>query len=161
MSGMAFCGGCGAQISEGVTVCPICGAAQGGAEGRRTFASAIRICFEKYATFRGRAPRAEFWYWTLFVVIVELVVLFAAGTVDAMNGIVVARPIAEVLLFLVFFLPGLAVAVRRLHDRDRSGWWYLLVLIPVVGAIILFVWYCMRGTRAANRFGPDPLAAGG
>jgi uncharacterized membrane protein YhaH (DUF805 family) len=53
-------------------------------------------------------------------------------------------------------LPGIAVSVRRLHDRDYSGWWFLIVLTGI-GAIVLLVWFCMRGTAGANRFGPDPL----
>jgi uncharacterized membrane protein YhaH (DUF805 family) len=58
---------------------------------------------------------------------------------------------------LALFLPGLAMSIRRLHDRDKSGWLFLLILIPFVGAIILLIWYCMRGTIGPNRFGPDPL----
>jgi uncharacterized membrane protein YhaH (DUF805 family) len=62
------------------------------------------------------------------------------------------------LVSLALFLPGLAVSVRRLHDTDRSGWWVLLFLIPLIGAIVLLIWYCSRGTPGGNRFGPDPLA---
>jgi len=58
---------------------------------------------------------------------------------------------------LATFLPSLAVGIRRLHDRDQTGWWILLGLIPVIGWIILIVWFCMRGTVGPNRFGPDPL----
>lgn len=60
------------------------------------------------------------------------------------------------LWWLVMFIPNLAVAIRRLHDTDKSGWMYLLVLIPLVGGIILLVFYCTEGTRGPNRFGPDP-----
>jgi uncharacterized membrane protein YhaH (DUF805 family) len=60
---------------------------------------------------------------------------------------------------LAVFLPGLAVAIRRLHDLDRTGWWILLSLIPIVGWIILIIWDCTKGTNGPNRFGPDPLAA--
>jgi hypothetical protein len=58
----------------------------------------------------------------------------------------------------IFLLPGIAVGVRRLHDVDRSGWWLLLAFIPLVGTIILIVWFCTRGTPGPNRFGPDPLS---
>jgi uncharacterized membrane protein YhaH (DUF805 family) len=58
---------------------------------------------------------------------------------------------------LATFLPSLAVGIRRLHDRDQTGWWILLGLIAVIGWIILIVWFCMRGTVGPNRFGPDPL----
>ena len=60
---------------------------------------------------------------------------------------------------LALFLPGLAVSIRRLHDRDKSGWWVLLAFIPLIGAIILLIWFIMRGTQGPNRFGPDPLQA--
>jgi uncharacterized membrane protein YhaH (DUF805 family) len=53
----------------------------------------------------------------------------------------------------------LSIAIRRLHDLDRSGWWIFLVLIPLIGAIVLIVWYCTKGTEGSNRFGPDRLAA--
>ena len=59
---------------------------------------------------------------------------------------------------LALFLPALALAVRRLHDLDRSGWWLLVGFVPIVGTIVLLVWFCTRGTEGPNRFGPDPLA---
>jgi uncharacterized membrane protein YhaH (DUF805 family) len=59
---------------------------------------------------------------------------------------------------LAVLLPGIAVSIRRLHDTDRSGWWLLIVLVPLVGAILLIVWYCTEGTRGPNRFGADPKA---
>ena len=62
------------------------------------------------------------------------------------------------LAFLIIFLPQISASVRRLHDIDRSGWWYWIVLIPIVGPIIFLVWTCMRGTSGDNEFGPDPLA---
>ena len=62
---------------------------------------------------------------------------------------------------LVVLLPGIAVGVRRLHDLDRIGWWLLLAFVPLVGTIILIVWFCTRGTPGPNRFGPDPLAGVG
>jgi len=62
---------------------------------------------------------------------------------------------------LAIILPALSVTVRRLHDRDRSGWWYWLLLIPLVGAIWLLVWFCSGGTQGDNRFGPDPKGHSG
>ena len=59
---------------------------------------------------------------------------------------------------LANLLPGIAIGVRRLHDLDKSGWWVLIALIPLIGAIILIVWYCSKGTTGDNRFGADPLA---
>jgi uncharacterized membrane protein YhaH (DUF805 family) len=120
------------------------------------FGQAIKSGFVNYVTFSGRAPRSEFWYWALFVVLVTI----AAGILD--RGLFdfeestttgVFGPLAS----LVFFLPGLAVAARRLHDLDRSAWW-LLIILTIVGIILLWVWDCIKGTTGPNRFGPDPLA---
>ncbi len=71
-----------------------------------------------------------------------------------MLGTTVVSP----LFGLATFLPSIAIGVRRLHDLDRSGWWLLLVFIPLIGAIVLLIWYCAKGTAGPNRFGPDPLA---
>jgi len=119
------------------------------------FTTAIRTCFQKYATFSGRAQRSEYWYFVLFVVLGGVVF----GLIDAIllgwasNNPQLLGPVFS----LATFLPNLAAAVRRLHDTDRSGWWILLVLIPLIGWIVLIVWYSSGGTEGANRFGPDPL----
>jgi uncharacterized membrane protein YhaH (DUF805 family) len=122
------------------------------------FGQAIKSGFSNYVTFSGRAARSEFWYWTLFVVLVTM----AAGILD--RGFfdfeeATTTGVFGPLVSLIFFLPGLAVSVRRLHDLDRSGWWMLLV-ITVIGAILLIIWDCFKGTAGPNRFGPDPLGAG-
>jgi uncharacterized membrane protein YhaH (DUF805 family) len=117
------------------------------------FTEAISAGFRNYVNFSGRATRSEFWYWVLFAVLASI----AAGLIDvALFGLDGSSAI-ESLVGLALFLPGLAVSVRRLHDLDRSGWWVLLGLIPLVGVIILIVWNCQRGTIGPNRFGPDPL----
>jgi uncharacterized membrane protein YhaH (DUF805 family) len=113
------------------------------------FGQAISSGFSNYVGFSGRACRSEYWYWILFYFIGAIV----AEIIDAVLGITAIYP----LFSLAVLLPGIAVAVRRLHDLDRSGWWILLGLIPLVGAIILIIWYCMKGTTGPNRFGPDPL----
>lgn len=64
------------------------------------------------------------------------------------------------LVGLGFFLPTLAVGLRRLHDTNASGWWYLLAFVPYVGGLIMLVWFCIPGTKGENRFGHDPLAPG-
>ena len=112
-----------------------------------TFFAAVTTCFEKYARFRGRASRSEFWYFTLFYLLGTALVV-ALEIHDKRLGIV------RIIFHLGAFLPMLAVTVRRLHDVDRSGWWYFIVLVPF-GAIVLIVWYCRRGTSGPNRFG-DP-----
>jgi uncharacterized membrane protein YhaH (DUF805 family) len=84
-----------------------------------------------------------------------VIVTNLVGLIDylAFNGM----PILGYIYTLGFILPYLAVTVRRLHDLDKSGWWWLIGFIPLVGAIILLVWFCQRGTVGPNRFGPDPL----
>ena len=118
-----------------------------------TFGEAVKAGFQNYVNFTGRATRSEFWYWALFVFLVSIAtsaidyVLFPEGWV---------APIST-LVGLAMFLPNLSVTVRRLHDLDRSGWWVLLALIPIVGMIVLIIWGCTRGTVGPNRFGSDPL----
>src|ERR1700687_3879694 len=116
------------------------------------FTQAIASGFQNYVNFSGRAPRSEYWFWTLFSVLASIaatlidLVLFASMNFSRLSTIV----------SLGLLLPALAVSVRRLHDLDRTGWWLLLVL-TVIGDILLLVWFCMRGTIGPNRFGPDPL----
>jgi uncharacterized membrane protein YhaH (DUF805 family) len=117
------------------------------------FGEAIASGFRNYVNFTDRASRSEFWYWTLFVVLLSIVTLAIDAFVFPMNEL---RPINSI-TGLVTFLPGLAVSVRRLHDLDRTGWWILIGLTGI-GIILLLVWDCMRGTPGPNRFGPDPLA---
>ncbi len=113
------------------------------------FGQAISSGFSNYVQFSGRAIRSEYWYWVLFTVVGSIV----AGIIDAVLGITVIDP----LFGLATILPSIAVAIRRLHDLDRTGWWIFLSLIPLIGWIILIIWYCTRGTIGPNRFGPDPL----
>jgi uncharacterized membrane protein YhaH (DUF805 family) len=121
-----------------------------------TFIQAIQSGFSNFVNFSSRAIRSEYWFWVLFAVIGEAVgsgldyAIFATST-----GLFYS------VFALAVFLPSLAVAMRRLHDLDRSGWWVLLFLIPIVGGIVLIVWFCSPGTPGPNRFGPDPLNGGG
>ena len=114
------------------------------------FGDAIKAGFSNYVNFSGRACRSEYWYWVLFAII--------GGIVTYIIDFAIGMPITNTIFGLAVFLPGLSVAIRRLHDLDRSGWWILLFLIPLIGAIILIVWFCFEGTDGPNRFGPDRLA---
>ena len=128
--------------------------------GTMTFGEAVKSCFGKYATLRGRASRSEFWYFELFGLI--MVVGFSA--LSAILGKTLTTYVIEPLYaiyMLGILLPAISVTVRRLHDRDKSGWWYWIALVPLVGAILLLVWFCQKGTDGDNRFGPDPLAGAG
>jgi uncharacterized membrane protein YhaH (DUF805 family) len=119
------------------------------------FPEAIKSGFRNYVTFSGRAARSEYWYWVLFAMLVAL----AAGIIDSAlfaNLIEDTGPVGAI-TSLILFLPGVAVAARRLHDIDRTAWW-LLIILTGIGAILLIVWACFKGTDGPNRFGPDPLA---
>jgi uncharacterized membrane protein YhaH (DUF805 family) len=113
------------------------------------FVTAVKTCFGKYATFSGRACRSEYWFFALFF----LIVLLIAGVVDAALEV----PALQAVVLLALFVPSLAANVRRLHDIDRSGWWYLITFIPLIGGLLLIFWFCGRGTAGPNRFGEDPL----
>ncbi|MBS0559572.1 MAG: DUF805 domain-containing protein [Proteobacteria bacterium] len=113
------------------------------------FVEAVSACFSKYATFSGRARRSEYWWFALFQALVNIAV-YGIGQ-EAGGGLL------GNLIELALVLPALAVAVRRLHDIDRSGWWLLIGIIPVIGWIMLLIWACTQGTLGPNRFGPDPL----
>ncbi len=125
-----------------------------------SFTDAIRKCFQNYVGFSGRAARSEYWWWFLFVLVGNLLfgaldgMLFGAGAEGGVG-------ILGAIFGLATLLPSIAVAVRRLHDRDMSGWWVLLALIPLIGFLILLFFYVQKGTDGQNRFGPDPLGPGG
>jgi uncharacterized membrane protein YhaH (DUF805 family) len=108
------------------------------------FITAIKTCLSKYADFNGRARRSEFWYWYLFNFIVGLVL----GWI----------PVVGWLISIALLIPNLAVAARRLHDTGRSGWWQLLNLIPLIGAIVLIVWWAQDSHAGENEYGVNPKA---
>jgi uncharacterized membrane protein YhaH (DUF805 family) len=118
------------------------------------FVEAIKSGFRNYVTFKGRAARSEYWYWTLFVVLVTLAGEIADNAFFEGPSSGLFAP----LISLGLFLPGLAVSVRRLHDLDRTGWW-LLLIFTIVGIILLLIWSCIKGTKGPNSFAPDPLEA--
>ncbi len=130
------------------------------------FQDAVKSGFSKYAEFNGRAPRSEYWFWTLFATIVTVVAMILDGvlgtnfTMDDGYGGETSSGYGYFYLAAVLglLLPGLAVTVRRLHDTGRSGWFFLLALIPLVGGIILLVWFCTAGAAEDNQYGPNPLS---
>jgi uncharacterized membrane protein YhaH (DUF805 family) len=122
-----------------------------------TFFEAISSGFRNYVGFSGRASRSEFWYWILFTVLVSIVTSIIDLEVLSSSSI---SPFSSI-WSLVTFLPSLAMGVRRLRDTDRSGWWWLLSFIPLIGIIVLIVFWCSAGTRGPNRFGLDPLGEPG
>ena len=120
------------------------------------FTDAVRICLQKYADFSGRGRRSEYWYFALF----NLLVGIAAGILDAILGtdFDTGSGLISLLATLALLLPGLAAGVRRLHDTSRSGWWILIGLIPIIGWIILIVFY-VQDSHPDNQYGPNPKHA--
>jgi uncharacterized membrane protein YhaH (DUF805 family) len=113
---------------------------------------------KKYAVFSGRARRKEYWYFCLFNVIISIVlaiidVIF--GTFSRAAGIGLLGGIYA----LAVLIPGLAVSVRRLHDRNRSGWWLFIALVPLIGAIVLVVFMVQDSQEGDNQYGPNPKRA--
>jgi uncharacterized membrane protein YhaH (DUF805 family) len=124
---------------------------------------------KQYVDFSGRARRTEYWMFTLFNVII-LIVLgivdralgFGSFSGTSGGGSVAFSASLGVLggiYSLAVLLPSLAVAVRRLHDTNRSGWWLLIGLIPIIGGIVLLVFFVLEGTRGPNAHGADPKQA--
>ena len=120
------------------------------------FGEAIKSGFGNYVTFSGRAARSEFWYWTLFTALADLVGGIIDGALGT-GGLIGGPGLIGAVITLALLLPGVAVSVRRLHDLDRTGWWVLIVFTGI-GIILLIVWNCMKGTTGSNSFGADPLA---
>jgi uncharacterized membrane protein YhaH (DUF805 family) len=113
---------------------------------------------KKYAVFSGRSRRAEYWYFVLFNIIVGIVL----GWIDALlgtRGSYAGAGLLSGIYGLAVLIPTLAVSVRRLHDIDRTGWWILIGLVPLIGGIVLLVFALLDGTPGDNRYGPNPKGA--
>jgi uncharacterized membrane protein YhaH (DUF805 family) len=117
-----------------------------------TFSEAVESGFNNYVNFQGRSSRSAFWWWFLFGVLVGI----GANIIDAILG---SYPIISLIVGLGLFLPGLAVAVRRLHDTDRTGWWVLIELIPLIGIIVLIVFWVQQSDPGENKYGSPPVDA--
>ncbi len=107
---------------------------------------------KKYTVFTGRSQRSEYWFFTLFNIIISVVI----GLVE---GFVGSPSILGLLYTFAVLLPGLAVSVRRLHDTNHSGWWLLIALIPLVGAVILLIFMVTDSTPGENQYGVNPKEA--
>lgn len=115
------------------------------------FMEAVKSVFTHYATFSGRARRSEYWYFTLFNLIVSIVLSFV-GPASETTGVTLAASIYA----LAVLLPAIAVAVRRLHDIGKSGVWYLFNFIPLIGSIVLIIMFLRDSEPGDNQYGPNP-----
>lgn len=107
---------------------------------------------DNYANFTGRARRSEYWFFVLFSAIISFILQlidYALFGIESIGWI-------SLLYGLAVFIPGLAVSVRRLHDVGKSGWYYLLILLPIIGWIWLLILFFTEGDSGPNEYGPDP-----
>jgi uncharacterized membrane protein YhaH (DUF805 family) len=139
--------GWGAPTPAGYSPAPAASYA-GAPAGQMSIADAVRSVLTQYATFSGRARRSEYWWFFLAYFIASVV----ASIIDGILGVMVLG----VILGLGLLIPTLAVGVRRLHDIGKSGWWLLIGLIPLVGAIVLLVFACQDSQPGTNQWGPSP-----
>ena len=111
--------------------------------------------FKNYATFTGRARRSEYWYFMVFNLLAFFCIGFAGRIIDDSAGGILA-----VIYVLASIVPSIALIVRRLHDVGKSGWFYLIGLIPIIGGIWLLVLYCTDSEFGPNQYGPNPKGLG-
>ena len=118
--------------------------------------TSVRTCVKKYADFTGRAPRSELWWFALATAIASL--MLTVIDFSLFNGLAAEIGVLSSIFGLAVILPQLSVGARRLHDINRSGWWQLLILLPVIGWLVLLYFFVLKGTNGSNDFGTDPLA---
>ena len=119
----------------------------------------LKVMRDNYANFNGRARRKEYWMFTLFFLLFALLVGFVIGILSAVGETVaMIAIILAVVWYLAHLVPSLAVTVRRLHDTGKSGWFYLLAIIPYIGGLIIFIFTVIEGDKGDNKYGPDPKA---
>ncbi len=118
-----------------------------------SFTEAVKSGFDHYVIFDGRASRPAYWWWFLFGILVG----FAAGILDAI--IFSGSEALTIVVSLGLLLPNISVGIRRLHDTNRSGWWLLIGIIPIIGAIVLIVLFVQKSDPGNNSYGP-PMAEG-
>ena len=109
-----------------------------------------------YANFNGRARRSEYWYFWLFSFLVSIVCTILTSILGKVPVLGTLISIVTLVISLLLLVPGLAVAFRRLHDTGKSGWWILIALIPLVGEILLIVFFATDSQPGENKYGPNP-----
>lgn len=110
---------------------------------------------KKYAVFNGRARRKEYWYFALFNILISIILAILDNMLGSFST-AAGMGLLGGIYALAIFIPGLAVSIRRLHDTGRSGWWLLILLIPLVGAIVLLIFMLQDSTPGENAYGENP-----
>ena len=122
-----------------------------------TFITCFIQPMRKYAVFSGRAGRKEYWVFGLINTLIYYVIALSEMSITGLKA--PEQSVAGLIYLLATLCPTLAVSARRLHDRDRSGWLFLLCFLPLVGTIMMLVLMIPKGTEGSNQYGPDPLAS--
>ena len=112
--------------------------------------------FRRYAEFTGRTRRKEYWSFVLLLFVVSLVIGFIEGMLG-LSGMVGTYGPLSWLFLLIVLIPSIAVGVRRFHDLGKSGWWILIGIVPILGALVLIFFFVQEGEKGPNEYGPDPL----
>ena len=121
-----------------------------------TFLNSIKSCFNKYGNINGRATRSEYWYWTLFVILVSVVTFIIDISLLGSSIDDEFTPLNSI-WSLAVLIPGITVTIRRLHDVNRSGWW-ILIIFTVIGIIPYFYWLVKGSDANENSFGTSSLS---
>jgi uncharacterized membrane protein YhaH (DUF805 family) len=116
-----------------------------------SFGEAVSTCFKKSVVWEGRASRAEFWWFEL----AQALIIIAALIIDQIIG----TGVLYIIAVIVLILPSIAVLIRRLHDTDRTGWWFWIQLLPLIGLIVLLVFTLSGSDEGDNKYGPNPYGS--
>ena len=118
--------------------------------------SLIILPFQRCFDVRGRSSRLEFWTFAIFFFLISHAIYFTEGVL-LLNPKYYGYGILSGMFAVITFIPSLSVSIRRLHDRNKSGWWFLLVFLPVIGFIWLHILFLLKGDEVTNRFGDRPI----
>ena len=124
-----------------------------------TFIESIKTCFKKYITIKGRAPRSEYWWFqAMFVPLFLFVVIMSeAENLESSSELIIWFYLLCFVIVIISLIPVITVTIRRFHDTNKSGWYFLLGFIPLVGSLIVTVMMIPEGTKGKNKYGPNPL----
>ena len=122
------------------------------------FVQAVKSYFIRWNDFKGRSSRSEYWWATLFASLVSIFLQFPQAMLAQAESVLALVVMIIILVFSLFMvIASFAVLVRRLHDVNRSGWWFL-IYFTIIGIFVLLYWYVQKGDEADNRYGSDPLS---
>jgi len=161
-----YCSNCGTELRVGSVYCSNCGVnVEQPTYTKNRSPKGIFDYYKdelsKYATFSGRASLYEYWYFVLSNMIIGFVGSLALVVLSLIIYLITQNPYIPMIIYILvacgyglyIVIPSVAIAIRRLHDQNKSGAWYLIVLIPYLGAIVLFIFMCLRGTIGTNQYG--------